>query len=309
MIISCSWHYVWLSMTRSWYVDRTTAWERSSRWLARVDRPCGHRGCLVFAKRMLATARRDALIFFSYRLRIFSQALTVLFVLTLFHYISRLVRPDAVGRHGQYYAFVVVGIVSMSVLTSAVSLSVIVRMELMAGTFERVLISPLGPVGGVLSVAVFPLIYSLVLAAGMLVVGAVLFGVPVHLTGIPLALVVAGLGATALAGIGIAFAAALLAFKSALGVTWVIAGLSLIGGAYFPVSLFPGWLRWLSDVQPFTPTLDALRHLLIGTRGLEPVWLEVAKIGAFALVLVPGSCVLLWLAVNFARRRGTLMEF
>ena len=109
--------------------------------------------------------------------------------------------------------------------------------------------------------------------------------------------------------IGLFFVGGLLAFKSALGAVWVVAGLSLLGGAYFPLRLFPSWIRWTSDVQPFTPTVDLLRHLLIGTRTLEPVWLELVKLVGFIVVLTPTSIAVVWLAVHWSRRRGTIMEY
>ena len=103
--------------------------------------------------------------------------------------------------------------------------------------------------------------------------------------------------------------AALLAFKTSAGATWVIAGLSILGGVYFPVVLFPGWIRWVSEVQPFTPALDLLRHLLLGTTPVQSPSLELFKLVAFSLMLIPISGVALTLAVGLGRRRGTLMEY
>jgi len=258
---------------------------------------------------IFATVKRDARIFTSYRLRLPTQILGMLFTLTMFFYIAKLVRPDAVGPSGAYYAYAVVGIVIMSLLTSALTTSELVRMELMQGNFERTLVSPLGPVVGVVAVAAFPIMYATFFAGTMLTLAVGLFGIPLHPLGIPPALGVAFLGAITFACIGMLFAAGLLAFKSAMGVTWAIAGLSLLGGAYFPVRLFPGWIRWVSEVQPFTPTVDLLRHLLVGTKSLQPVWLELAKLGGFTVALIPVSSAILWYAIRFSRRRGTIIEF
>ena len=117
---------------------------------------------------VLATIRRDAAIFATYRLRIVTQVMTTMFTLTMFYYIAKLVRPDAVGGRGHYYAFVVVGTAIISVLTAALTTSNIVRMELVQGNFERVVVSPLGPVGGVVALAAFPILYSIASAALML---------------------------------------------------------------------------------------------------------------------------------------------
>jgi ABC-2 type transport system permease protein len=264
---------------------------------------------MSYADAMFATMKRDAVIWFSYRMRMVTQLLAMLFTLTMFYYVGKIVRPDAVGKNGQYFAFVVVGIVTMTVLTSALNTCELIRMELMAGTFERILISPLGPVGGVMAVAAFPILYSTVFSGLMLVLAVGIFGVPVHPAGIPEALPIAAFGAIAFACLGLLFVGGLLAFKSAMGATWVVAALSLLGGVYFPIRLFPGWIRWASEVQPFTPAVDLLRHLLVGTPSAQPIWLELVKLGGFTAVLMPGSAAVLWGAVRLARRRGTIMEY
>ena len=256
-----------------------------------------------------ATVRRDATIFLSYRLRIVSQVLGVLLSLATFYYIAKLVKPSAVGARDQYFAFAMIGILTTSILTSALTTAQMVRMELVAGNFERVLVSPMGPLWGVVAIAAFPVGYATLFASAMLGVSAAVFGVSLHVAGLLPAFCVAVLGALALASIGLLFVASLLAFKSAMGATWVIVGLSLLGGAYFPTRLFPSWIRWTSDVQPFTPMVDLLRHLLVGTAAREAVWLELVKLAAFTVVLGPVALGALWLAVRVSRRRGTIMEY
>ena len=129
------------------------------------------------------------------------------------------VQPTPVSRRlfGQNYAFVVVGVVIMSVLTAALTTAQIVRTELMQGNFERIMISPLGPIGGVVALAAFPVLYSTAFAGVMLLLAVALYGVPLHAAGIPLALVVGALGALAFTCIGLMFVSALLAFKSSVG--------------------------------------------------------------------------------------------
>lgn len=256
-----------------------------------------------------ATVKRDAAVFASYRFRMVSQMLTMLLTMTMFYYISKLVRPGVVGPDGRYFAYVVVGIVSLSVLTAALNTCQLVRMELLTGTFERMVISPVGPVGGVIALAAFPILYSIALAGAMLMAAAGIFGFPINFAGIPAALGVSGLAAVAFVCIGLLFIAGLLAFKSAMGASWAIAGLSILGGVYFPLTLFPGWLHWVSDVQPFTPAVDLLRHLLLGTASVQPASVELVKLVAFSAVLMPGAVLILWQAVNLSRRRGTLIEY
>ena len=71
-------------------------------------------------------------------------------------------------------------------------------------------------------------------------------------------------GAMALGAIALLFAAMVVRYKQAPGAAYVLAAISLVAGFYFPPSLLPWWLGWASDVQPFTPAVDLLRHLLVG---------------------------------------------
>lgn len=262
-----------------------------------------------YAAALGATFKRDLAIMLSYRTRLLSQVMSMLFTLATFFYLSKIVRPDAVGPHGRYYGFLVVGLVSMAILTSAFSISQLVHTELMSGNFERLVVSPLGPVTGVASLALFPMIYATMFACLMLALASGVFSIPIHMAGIPLAAAVALLGAIAFGAIGMFVVAGLVLYKSSLGASWVLAVMGLLSGVYFPVRLLPQLARWGSEVQPLSPAIDLLRHLLIGTRSIEPTWLELVKLGGFAAILVPASAGALWLAFDASRRRGTLLEF
>ena len=69
-----------------------------------------------------AVVRRDAAIYFSYRLRAVSQLALALFSLTLFYYLSRLVGGGASRRPDDYFAYVVVGLVILHFLTATLAL-------------------------------------------------------------------------------------------------------------------------------------------------------------------------------------------
>ncbi|HEX3976855.1 MAG TPA: ABC transporter permease [Solirubrobacteraceae bacterium] len=256
-----------------------------------------------------AVVRRDMRIFLTYRFRWLTRIVGTLLTLTTFYYVSKLARADAVGNHASYFAFLLVGIVALPVLTGAMTIAQFVRQELVAGNFERFLVSPTGPVVGILAMLLFPVAFALFLAAITMALGILLFGVHVDLGGIPLTLGVMALGCIAFASIGLLFVGALIAFKSSAGVTWVIAGLGLVGGVYFPLSLFPGWIRWAGSVQPLTPTIELLRHLLVGTPLAHAAWVDWLKLAGFAAVLLPVSTYALSQSLKLSRSQGTIMEY
>jgi ABC-2 type transport system permease protein len=102
----------------------------------------------------------------------------------------------------------------------------------------------------------------------------------------------------------------MLVFKQAIaGTNWIVALISLIAGLYFPVKLLPDWIEWTSEVQPFTPTVDLLRNVLVGTPLENPAWRSVLIVLAFTVVLMPVSVWLLKKTVGVSRTRGTVLEY
>jgi ABC-2 type transport system permease protein len=254
---------------------------------------------------------RDFLIFRSYPLRFLMQVVAIFFSVSLFYYVSRLVTVEQFGDSDGYFAFVVVGIATLEVLTATLSLTpMAVRGELVAGTFERIATTASGPVASVAAMMVFPSLLALIGSAVTLVLAAVIFGLPLNFPLVLLALPTALLGACAFLPFAMMLSALVLVVKQAgAGAAFIVSGLSIAGGAMFPVGLLPGWLEWISHVQPLTPALELLRWEIVGT----PV--SGSKLGAlvqlvlFTLALIPLGFAALSASVRTCRRRGTLTEY
>jgi ABC-2 type transport system permease protein len=265
---------------------------------------------LTAGRAFMAVMRRDLSIYLSYRTRLVSQVLTSLFSLTLFFYVSRLVHVSGFGSHSAYFGFVVVGISLIGVLYSSFSIPEIVRQELVAGTFDRLLLSPFGAIRSVIAMSLFPMMFSFVLASLTLGLGCLVFGLHLHWSTVPLAVPVMLLVLLSFLPFGILFAALTVVVKQgSVGTTWVVALLSIVGGLYFPVSLLPGWVQTTSRLQPFTAATDLLRHLLVNTSIGESPQTSLLKLVGFAVVLLPGSILVLSRAIHFGQSRGTIIEY
>lgn len=263
-----------------------------------------------YAAGVRAIIERDLLMFLSYRWRVISQVLSAFFGIALFYYLSRLVRVSAFRSSDEYFGFAVVGLVILEVIASTISvLPMKIRQELVAGTFERLVLSPFGAVAAIASMTVFPVLLALMLGSLSIAFAAIVFGMPVAWSTALLSIPAALLGAAAFAPFTLLVAAGVLLFKqAAAGAGFVVTGLSLVGGFLFPVALLPHWIRWVSDVQPFTPAVNLLRHLLIGTSMGSP-WFAVVKLVLFTLALFPLSAAALAAAVRIGQRRGTIIEY
>jgi ABC-type polysaccharide/polyol phosphate export permease len=185
-----------------------------------------------------------------------------------------------------------------------------VRSELVAGTFERMVLSPFGSAAGVASMMLFPFLVSLVTTTISLFAAAAVFGLPVQWSTAWLAYPVALLGAGTFAAVGMLFAASVLLFKRMMaGAGLLLALISFTSGVYFPVALLPGWVEWTSEVQPFTPAIQLLRHVLIDAPVAIDPWTLVFKIAGFVAVMIPLGFVALRGATRLGQRTGTIIEY
>lgn len=257
-----------------------------------------------------AVMHRDLRVYLSYRTRVVSQVLTSVFSLTLFYYVSQLVHVSGFPSPASYFGFVVVGIALVSVLYSCFSVSEMVRQELIAGTFERLLLSPFGAIRSVLAMCLFPLLNAFVTAAITLAIGCAAFGLQLHWATVPLSIPAMALALFSFLPFGLLFAALTVAIKQGnVGTSWVIALISIVGGLYFPIALLPEWAQTAADLQPFTPATELLRHLLVDSPQQTSTVTAIAKLVGFASVLLPLSLLALHHAIRLGQRRGTIIEY
>jgi ABC-2 type transport system permease protein len=109
---------------------------------------------------------------------------------------------------------------------------------------------------------------------------------------------------------GLAFASLSVVMKQGnVGVSWVIALISIVGGLYFPITLLPGWVQTAAELQPFTPSTEMLRHLLVDSPQATSAVATVTKVALFAAVLLPVSVWALQRSIRLGQRRGTIVEY
>ncbi len=259
----------------------------------------------------LAVVRRDALVFASYRGQAISQLFGSAVSVALFYYVSRLISAEQFGGPNEYFAFVVVGMTIVQLITATLGvIPVSVRGELVAGTLERMFLSPFGAVGGLLGMMVFPTLLSLLSAAMTIATGVVLFKLPVEIATLPLAIPLGALCALAFVPFSLLFAAIIVAFKQLPpGASYLVVALTFVSGLYFPVDLLPSWIAWAADVQPYTPAVDLLRYVISGIEPETSPWMLVARIIGFTVVLMPLSVFAVSRAIAHGRRTGSLIEY
>jgi ABC-2 type transport system permease protein len=162
--------------------------------------------------------------------------------------------------------------------------------EMRAGVVERMRVTPASRLALLLGRVLRDVVVLLV--QGLILVGcAELFGLDAPLGGLVLGLlVVAALGA---AFSSASYAAALI-LKSEDALAPLANGLAvpllLLSGILLPMSLAPGWLETVSDVNPLKHVVDGVRALFLeGHITMTVVWGVVATAGLVAAGLALGT--------------------
>ncbi len=256
-------------------------------------------------------SRRDLLTALRYRMGFWLQALGMAVELGAFFYLARAIgpgfRPDGV----EYFPFLVVGTALHGFLVRGVQQSVNTVYEAqITGTME-VLMSTSTPAPVIMLLSTFStfagrslhlLVYT--------IVGLLMFGALPEKTNLAACFVIYLLSLVFALAMGLLGAAIQVVAQKGGGVVLLLSGLGwFLSGTVFPVSVLPTPLRALSDVFPFTHSLNGMRLALLQGASFSqlagPLWI----LTVFSLVLLPASLYLFARALRYARRQGTLSYY
>ncbi|MFF5896862.1 ABC transporter permease [Streptomyces argenteolus] len=208
--------------------------------------------------------------------------LTPIMMLLLFVYVFGDVMSAGIGGgeggRAQYLAYVVPGILLLTIGGTTVGSAVSVATDMTEGIIARFRTMAIHR-GSVLVGHVLGSVLQCVMS--VILVGAVAVAI--------------GFRATDATAVEWVLAVGLLALVS-LALTWIAVGmglgspnaeaasnsamplvlLPLLSSAFVPVDAMPGWFRPIAEYQPFTPAIETLRGLLLGSEIGHNGWLAVA---------------------------------
>lgn len=194
----------------------------------------------------------------------------------------------ATGGRGAYLDYVIPGILMMSVAGAATSTAIVVAMDTTTGIVNRFRTMPVAPgavltghvIGGLLQVLV-----AMVVVTGV----ALLLGFSPTATAVEW---LAAAGILALASLSLIWLSVALGLvtdsvETASNLPMPLILLPFLGSGVVPVESLPGALQWFAEHQPFTPIMETVRGLLLGTaigsQGLVAVaWCVAITVGGWA---------------------------
>ena len=143
-----------------------------------------------------------------------------------------------------------------------------------------------------------------------LLIGALLLDVDFANSNFPLALLILVLTIISFSSLGIIAASFIMVLKRGNPVTWLFNATSnLLGGIYYPVSILPGWLMFISFLLPITYALRAMRLALLQGASFESLFTDILALIIFCILLLPISLLAFRYAVRKAKVDGSLTHY
>lgn len=191
----------------------------------------------------------------------------------------------AAGGRAEYLEYVVPGILLMTVAASAQGTAISVATDMTEGIvarFRTMAIARVSVLTGHVVGSVVQAVLSVLVVFGVaLLLGFRPGGNPIGLLG---AFGVVALVAFALTWLSVALGMVSRSVETASNLPMPLVFLPFLSSGFVPAESLPAGLRWFAEYQPFTPMIETVRGLLMGTAvAASSGWLALGWSAAIAL--------------------------
>ncbi len=183
-----------------------------------------------------------------------------------------------------------------------------VAWERWEGTIEYTFMAPLSRPVHLFGMGFFAVCYGVVRAGLLFGVVAGLFGLSLPDANLAGAIVVLAVASVSFLGIGMMTAVLpLVSPEKGTQLGFVAQGVLLVvSGVYYPVSVLPGWMQWLSTISPATYALRGIRAAILDGAGLGTLWGDVWPLLAIGAAAIPLGLETFRRGERYAKRHGKL---
>jgi ABC-2 type transport system permease protein len=220
----------------------------------------------------------------------------VIFLLLFVYVLGGTLGAGLGGDRGDYATYVTPGILLMTVGTAVSGTSVSVAMDMTEGIVARfrtmAIFRPSVLTGHVLGSMVQTMLSVVVVAGVALLVG---FRPVAGIGGWLAALGTIAAFAFALIWLGVALGMSASSVETASNTPMPLMLLPFLGSGFVPTDSMPVVLRWFAEYQPFTPVIETVRGLLMGT----PVGADAVATFLWSAAIALGSY--LWAIHHYNR--------
>ncbi len=188
------------------------------------------------------------------------------------------------GKHN-YFQFVAPGIIAMIVMTAVLTgLAASIAREKEQGTLDGVLISPIDRLAIILGKALAQTVRGLVQGSLVLLLAWLVFGVQVY-GSLLLVFLILILGVFSFVGFGILVSAMAAEQETATQLLFMFQfPMLFLSGVFFPISMMPRAMQYISKAIPLTYAIEALRKVIVLGASLSSISRELLILFAFGFL-------------------------
>ena len=183
-----------------------------------------------------------------------------------------------------------------------------VAWERWEGTIEYTFMAPLSRPIHLFGMGAFAIVYGVIRAVLLFGVVALFFDLDLAGANFVAALLVLIVASIPFIGIGMMTAVLpLISPEKGTQLGFIAQGLLLVvSGVYYPVSVLPQWMQWLSVISPATYALDGMRDAIIDGAGVTAMWPNIWPLIIIGIVSVPLGLEVFRRGERYAKRHGKL---
>jgi ABC-2 type transport system permease protein len=181
-----------------------------------------------------------------------------------------------------------------------------VAWERWEGTIEYTFMAPVSRPVHLVGMGLYAVLYGMVRAAAIFVAVVAFIGIHLPNANYPAAIALLAIASISFIGVGMMTAVLpLISPEKGTQLGFVAQGLMLVvSGVYYPVSVLPEWMQWISKISPATYALRGCRDSILLGVGLrwDDVW-PLLVIGAFS---IPIGLIVFRAGERYAKKHGKL---
>ena len=181
-----------------------------------------------------------------------------------------------------------------------------VAWERWEGTIEYTFMAPLARAVHLGGMGLFAVVYGVLRTALLFAVVALFFGLHFHHADFGAALILLAVSSLSFAGLGMVTAVLpLISPEKGAQLGFIAQGfLLVVSGVYYPVSVLPQWMQWLSTISPATYALRGIRAAVLDGTGTR--WSDLWPLLLLGAVSIPLGLAIFRAGERYAKRHGKL---
>ena len=266
----------------------------------------------IFISKLYAFLKRDYLIALSYKFQFFISIVAIFISVYIFFFVSKFFETSNIylqDYSNDYFFFLLTGFCLMDmVLRISITMNTEIRNYQLTGVFEELINLPTPLLNVLLYSHIYPFIMSLFRSTLFFLFAIIFFDLVINFEYIIFILLAMILTILSFVGIGMIAGAYALVFKKGNPISSLNRYATLIvGGIFFPTSVLPPWLDYISNLLPIKHGLEIIRNLMMPQAMLNnEIFYKFLLLILLTTIFLLVGYSLCNFALKLGKKRGTL---